>query len=537
MPDFGAADLAVVIPTRNRWPILKRTLDALAEQTVSGFETIVVVDGTDQEVPTLQGVRLLEKGHAGPGAARNAAAAATDRSLVLFLGDDMVPVPELVARHLDTHNRHPEPEAAVLGHVDLHPDVENNRLNRWMDWSGTQFDYHNITGVDAGFGRFYSCNVSLKRGFFVGAGGFDEDFVYYYEDLDCGWRLSRKGLRLLYEPAAVAHHLHALNWPGIVSRFQGVARGERLMSSKHAWFEPFFARRVQGALRRPPTSRLWPRVVDQIPSALTPLRRAAERKANLWYYRRLGPYFIDAWEGDRDVEELRKYLGDAFDNTRLTDHMCEVQGELESIGDETEFYRKSEAYLYDLTVFAMSGTKVPYRVDLVRLVGPSARLLDWGCGIGSDGLRLIQQSHSVSFADFDNPSTRFLRWRLDRRGINADVYDIERDHIPDGFDAVYAFDVIEHVEEPFAFLSQLEEKARIVMVNLLEDEPEELHPHRSLPIDAIIERAKERGLLAYKRYHGRSHLITYRGSGPVAGIRERLRSQRLAWGSRIGGNG
>jgi glycosyltransferase involved in cell wall biosynthesis len=518
MPEFGAADVAVVIPTRNRWPILKRTLGALADQTAAGFETIVVVDGTDQEVPPLDGVRVFAKEHAGPGAARNAAAAATDRALVLFLGDDMIPGPAFVARHLEAHNRHPESEAAVLGHVDLHPEVAGNRLNRWMDWSGTQFDYHNITGVDAGFGRFYSCNVSLKRDFFVAAGGFDEDFVYYYEDLDCGWRLSRKGLRLLYEPSAVVHHLHALTWPGIVARFQGVARGERLMASKHAWFEPFFARRVQRALRRPATSRLWARVVDHVPPRLSALRKAAERKADLGYYRRLAPYFIDAWEGDRDLEDLREYLGEAFDESRLSDHLHQVQRELEAIGDETSFYRSSESYLYDLTVFAMSGTKVPYRIDLDRLVGPRASLLDWGCGIGSDGLRFIQEGHTVSFADFDNPSTRFLRWRLERRGITADVYDIENDEIPDGFDAVYAFDVIEHVDDPFAFLIELERKGRIVMVNLLEDEPDPLHPHRSLPIEAILDHAKQRGLLAYRRYHGRSHLIAYRGSDTAGGV-------------------
>jgi len=524
VPEYGAEDVVVVIPTRDRWRILRRTLDALAHQSVSGFDTIVVLDGTDQQPPNLEGARVITREHGGPGAARNTGAEASERPLVLFLGDDMVPDPELVARHLDVHNRRPEPEVAVLGHVDIHPEVGHNRLNRWMDWSGTQFDYRNITGSDAGFGRFYSCNVSLKRDFFLAAGGFDEDFIYYYEDLDCGYRLDRKGLRLLYEPGARVHHLHPLKWNDIVGRFQGVARGERMMAAKHAWFEPFFTRRIQRALRRPPTSKAWPMLVDRVPSRPSALRRAAERKADLWYYRTLAPYFIDAWEGDRDLEELREYLGERYEDARLADHMGEVQRELASLGDEDAFYRSSEAYLYDLTVFAMSGTKVPYRADLERLVGPRARLLDWGCGIGADGLRFVAQGHTVSFADFENPSTRFLRWRLQRRGLTAAVYDIDRDEVPGGFDAAYALDVIEHVEDPFAFLAELERRGRIVMVNLLEDEPDPLHPHRSLPIRAILDHASRRGLVTYRKYHGRSHLVAYRGTAGRPRITDRLRS-------------
>src|SRR5207248_483828 len=78
-------------------------------------------------------------------------------------------------------------------------------------------------------------------------------------------------------------------------------------------------------------------------------------------------------------------------------------------------------------VFAMSGTKLPYHGDLERIVPSGSRLLDYGCGIGSDGLRLLDRGYRVEFADFDNPSARYLRWRLDRREIAAAVHDVERD--------------------------------------------------------------------------------------------------------------
>jgi SAM-dependent methyltransferase len=163
----------------------------------------------------------------------------------------------------------------------------------------------------------------------------------------------------------------------------------------------------------------------------------------------------------------------------------------------------------------MSGAKLPYRTDLASLVPAPAKLLDWGCGIGADGLRMLQRGYDVAFADFDNPSTRFLRWRLKQRGIDAAVYDIESDDVPGGFDAAFAFDVIEHVPDPFAFLRELERRAAIVMINLLEEEDDTDHPHhRTLPIAAIVAHAEQRGLLHRRTYHdGRSHLLAYRGDG------------------------
>jgi GT2 family glycosyltransferase len=293
---WGAPDLAVIIPTRRRAEILRRTLAALKSQTVTGFETIVVFDGRDQEVFDPDGGRVLVKDGAGPGAARNAGVRATDRPLVLFLGDDMIPESELVERHLECHRDQPGVTVGVLGHVDWHHEVSRGRVARWMDWSSTQFDYRNITGQEAGFGRFYSCNVSLKRELFAAAEGFDEEFVFYYEDLDLGWRLGQLGLRLLYEPRARAQHLHGYDDDTLSRRFEGIARGERMMAEKHSWFTPFFAGRVREAQSQRRASPLWARIVDKIPEGHGGLRRLAERRANAWYHQRVASRFMGAWE-------------------------------------------------------------------------------------------------------------------------------------------------------------------------------------------------------------------------------------------------
>jgi SAM-dependent methyltransferase len=222
----------------------------------------------------------------------------------------------------------------------------------------------------------------------------------------------------------------------------------------------------------------------------------------------------------REEAELREYLGPDYDHSRLVDWEGQLEREAERVGDEQALYRSSEAYLYNLTAFAMTATKEPYLRDLAALVPPPARVLDYGCGIGSDGLTLAERGYEVEFADFANPSVRYLRWRLRRRGLAAVVHDLDGRPPAGGFDAAFAFDVVEHVEDPFALLARLEELAELVVVNFLEPEPGETRLHHELPIADLLAHARARGLRRYRRYHGRSHLVAYapRRSGPRARV-------------------
>jgi GT2 family glycosyltransferase len=51
--------------------------------------------------------------------------------------------------------------------------------------------------------------MAIRKRLFVEAGGFDEDFFAYYEDVDLGWRLWVLGERIRYVPDAVVHHHHS----------------------------------------------------------------------------------------------------------------------------------------------------------------------------------------------------------------------------------------------------------------------------------------------------------------------------------------
>jgi SAM-dependent methyltransferase len=211
----------------------------------------------------------------------------------------------------------------------------------------------------------------------------------------------------------------------------------------------------------------------------------------------------------REEAELRAYLAGRYDHGRLQRYQQTLDEEWAACGDERAFYRRSEAYLYNLTAFAMTRTKEPYLRELVRHVDRGARILDYGCGIGSDGLLLLEAGYRVEFADFDNPSTAYLRWRLRERELDAPIHDLDG-HVPGGFDAAYAFDVIEHVDDPDAFLAAMEQRAALVEVNLLAPVPFDQDLHHELPVGRLLRHAAARRLVSYRLLHGRSHLVLYR---------------------------
>ena len=292
-----AGDLDVVIATRGRWAVLERTLSALRGQTVSGFRTVIVCDGTDQDVPPRlrrSVSQFLVQEKSGLAAARNRGVAASEGPLVLFLGDDMIPRSDLIERHLERHVATPGDDVAVLGHVEWHKVVAGRRLERWLAFSGAQFDYTDPSR--AGFESFSSDNVSLPRALFEAVGGFDESLRFGDEDLELSWRLRQHGMRLVYEPRAITNHLHRHDWDDIIARFRDRAAGERSMVSRFDWFTPRYRERIEAAAAAPAVSPVWISLAQLTPPWPRGLRARVRERADRWYLQQLADPFRAAWD-------------------------------------------------------------------------------------------------------------------------------------------------------------------------------------------------------------------------------------------------
>jgi glycosyltransferase involved in cell wall biosynthesis len=244
---MAGPELSVIIPTYNREEILLKTLAAYQRQSARSeiLEVMVLDDGsTDGPAEAVREfartaqvpVRYFRLTHRGLAAVRNHGIREARGRLILFGDDDIVPGPDLVAEHLAWHKKYPQPTVGVLGLVEWAPEVHPTPFMEWLAKDGVLFSYGKLkAGGEVRFPCCYFCNTSLKTDFLRENGVFDEDFkTYGFEDAELGYRLERRGLRLLYNPDAVGHHVKFMSFQDACKRARLVAAAWRVFETKQA---------------------------------------------------------------------------------------------------------------------------------------------------------------------------------------------------------------------------------------------------------------------------------------------------------------
>lgn len=206
--------VSVIIPTYNRVDRLKKVLQALEEQNFdhNAFEVIVISDGsTDhtnemvQELKTLYRLSLLIQPNKGPAAARNSGIAHAKGEYVLFVDDDVIPTPELIAEHINVHEQQGS-NIVALGPM-LTP--QQFQMTPWVRWEQAMLikQYYSMQNGrwQPTARQFYTGNTSLQRSHLLASGGFDPKFRRA-EDVELAYRLKTRGLRFFFNPKAIGYH-------------------------------------------------------------------------------------------------------------------------------------------------------------------------------------------------------------------------------------------------------------------------------------------------------------------------------------------
>lgn len=221
--------------TYNRAHLLERVLDACFEQTVpaDSYEVVLVNDGskdaTAEVIARAQAratcrFEVINQPNSGLAKGRNAGIARASGERLMFIDDDVLPVPNFVEEHLRSHDAHPK--AIVRGGAinvesfdDLPPAI----------WS--------IRHYSGNF--FWTTNVSVPLVTIRAVGGFNESFSEYgWEDIDVGLRLRFGGVKAVFNPRALVYHWKPRPRSGDVEKMVRQARAQARTAVQLAQIHP-----------------------------------------------------------------------------------------------------------------------------------------------------------------------------------------------------------------------------------------------------------------------------------------------------------
>lgn len=125
-----------------------------------------------------------------------------------------------------------------------------------------------------------------------------------------------------------------------------------------------------------------------------------------------------------------------------------------------DFYNECDAYIFELLWWhaLQQGDAPAWNARLLTLAREHGvrRYLDFGAGVGTNGILLARDGIEITLADISDVMQKFARWRFDLRELAAHWVDLKTTPLePERYDMISAVDVLEHVANPLETLEQL----------------------------------------------------------------------------------
>jgi glycosyltransferase involved in cell wall biosynthesis len=212
--NIEASSASIIIPTFNGAARIGNCLDSLVKQAAGrNVEILVVDDGSTDNTPNVvrgySTVRLITQANAGPASARNRGAMEARGKILLFTDDDCVPMPDWLEAMLG-----PFKDPEVVGAKGVYRTHQRSLAARFV-----QIEYEDKYRLMAGlpsidFIDTYS--AAFRRDRFLEMTGYDTSFpVACAEDIELSYRMSARGWKMKFVPAAIVYHTH----PDTLSRY------------------------------------------------------------------------------------------------------------------------------------------------------------------------------------------------------------------------------------------------------------------------------------------------------------------------------
>ena len=459
--------IGIAVVNWNSFDVLSRCLAAIKAQSLAPACVVVVDNGSDEAIAKLDGVlpknvhyiRLAE--NTGFAHANNLAVEQMKEcDWIALINPDAFPQPDWLEQLGNAARRRPEfAFFSSLTVTDEYPD--------YLDGTG---DVYHVSGIAwrRGYGRhiakthiveeevFAPCAAAAmyRRDAWEEAGGFDEDYFCYFEDVDLAFRLRLLGYRCLFVPTAVARHIGSVTSGGQQSDFS-VYYGHRNL--------------VWTYIKNMPGYAFW---------LFLPLHLAMNLATLLWFsasgrWRIIFKAKWDALKGLKSAWSTRRVV-QATRRVAVSEIVRRMDKRLIPIrrpGKVREDESPDMAALASILSCGGAGKRAVNNTDegyfnylrsrsamgllyrnhwlyprLVRVL--RGRVLDVGCGIG-DFLEFRPGTIGVDINRYAVDSCR--RRGLDARHMSADALPF-----PDGsFDCVVMDNVLEHILEPAPLLAEI----------------------------------------------------------------------------------
>ena len=188
---------SVIIPTCHRNDLLAECLERLSKQdfALNDFEIIVTDDGEQSTAEAMlkkkfPAVKWTKGPGKGPAANRNHGAKKALGKWLVFTDDDCLPnlcwLKEFSAA------------------IKFNNDVKVFEGRTYPDRSKMAFN--EVAPINETGGHMPSCNFMICEELYWELGGFDENFKFYFEDMDFSYRIKKLGLPSVFVPTASVCH-------------------------------------------------------------------------------------------------------------------------------------------------------------------------------------------------------------------------------------------------------------------------------------------------------------------------------------------
>jgi len=228
---------SVIIPTFNGAHKIPFLLNALALQSETDFEIIVVVDGstdgTENVLKSLAGLfanfKIVSQVNKGRAKTRNAGAAVAQTDLFIFYDDDMEVEKNSVRAHIKFHESSAE-DAIVTGNQNELPglsDIQNYKAYLTKFWFSkfqseiTKLDVHNLF--------FAAATCSMPRRVFEQLEGFDERLTDV-EDYDLAYRALERNISVCFDRTNLSIHRERITCVSYIKRLRQYDEAKKILN-------------------------------------------------------------------------------------------------------------------------------------------------------------------------------------------------------------------------------------------------------------------------------------------------------------------